>query len=172
MLAGAQSVLNAFCPFGPVMLSARLVSGRSGTSANVTVPLARPTSPVSVSPNGAGNETRIFGALIEPVSVTVPLASAASGTPGAVAFAVPIWHGVPVRHGPAAVTFGVRPFGSVNTIVLLDDSPTACVWVSVMAAPLSLLSLVIAAVSFGAYFRFAHPVGTNDPDGFVDAVPP
>ena len=40
-LAGAQSVVNAFWPFGPVTFSARLVSGRSGTSANVTVPAAR-----------------------------------------------------------------------------------------------------------------------------------
>ena len=113
------------------------------------------------------------GAVTEPPSLTTPLASAAFGTPGEVATAVPIWQPVPepVRQGASARTLGARPFGRVNTIVLLDDSPTVCVWVSTMLAPVSVLSLVTAAVSFGAYFRFVHPVGVIVPDGLA-VVPP
>ena len=99
-LFGAHEVtLNAFCPFGPVTVSVRLVSGTSGTLLNVTELLARLTAPSIVNANGAGNETAIVGVVAFPDSVTVPDASAMLGTSGEVAAAVPIVQVVPARHG-------------------------------------------------------------------------
>ena len=105
-LRGAQlTTLNAFCPFGPVSVSGRLVSGTSGTLANVTELVVRLTAPLIVSANGAGNAIVIVGAVAVPDSVTVPFASATLGTSGEVAVAVPIVQPEPepVRHGTTTV---------------------------------------------------------------------
>ena len=96
VLDGWHLVVNAFCPFGPVMVRFRVVSVRSGMLLNVTVPAPRLTLPTSVSANGAGNVIVIVGALAEPPRTTVPLASATFGTSGEVAEAVPTLQPAPV----------------------------------------------------------------------------
>ena len=125
---GAQLVmLNAFCPFGPVTVSVRLVSGRSGMLLNVTELLARFTAPSSVIPNGAGNDTAIVGVVAFPDRVTVPDAKAGPGRRGDVAVAVPIVQVVPARHPRSALTFGVIDLPRPSVMVLLAASVAPCV---------------------------------------------
>ena len=152
--------MNAFCPFGPVTVRVRLVSGMSGTFANVTEFVARFTTPLIVSENGAGNATVIAGEVAEPDSVTVPFASAMSGTSGEVAVAVPIVQPGPdpVRHGTSAPTFGVIDLPRPSVMLLLADSFAAWVTPRTSSPPLSFASLVTVAVSAGAYGSVLQPV--------------
>src|SRR5262249_59598040 len=123
---------------GPVRFSFRSVSGTSAMLANVTVLAVRLTAPGIVMPS-AGKLIAIVGALTVPPSVTVPLDSAALGTSGEVAVAVPTWQPAPepVRHGTPAATFGGRPFGDCRTIDLLADSFAAGAISATNQAPLS-----------------------------------
>src|SRR5579884_1359539 len=110
MLAGAQLVRNAFCPFGPVMSRVNDVSGRSGTPEKVTELLSRLTLPTSEKANGGGKETVIVGWTSVPPSVTMPCASAGAGNSGEVADAVPTVHAL-TKQGRSAVAFGLRLAG-------------------------------------------------------------
>ena len=149
--------MNALWPFGPVIFSCRLVSGRSGTFANVTELVDRLTVPLIVSGNGAPHEIVIVGVVAEPPSLTVPLASTTLGSSGDVAVAVPIVQPVPVRHGMSAPALGVMLPPRWSTMLLFADSFAAWVIPSVSAAPPDLVAAT-AAVSCGAYGRPEQPV--------------
>ena len=102
----------------------------------------------------------IAGEVAEPDSVTVPFASAMSGTSGEVAVAVPIVQPGPdpVRHGTSAPTFGVIDLPRLSVMLLLADSVAACVTPRTSWPPVSFASLVTVAVSAGAYGSVEQPV--------------
>ena len=93
--------------------------------------------------------------------MTVPPASAALGSSGEVAVALPTVQPEPVRQPATASAFTPSPLGSLSVIDRLADSPATCVTPKASVAPLSLASLVTVPLSVGAYARFWQPLGVN-----------